>query len=96
MKVPGQESHAQYLASISLWGQGRQEIADGDSKVLNSYLGEAAPTGDEFMEKVGRLCGSTSRAHWIDLVGINARKIDHSWHTKIPVVPQGRYCFGYP
>ena len=48
--------------------------------VLKSNLGETAPTGDEFMEKIGSLCGSKPSTHWIDIVGIVERHIPHSWH----------------
>jgi hypothetical protein len=66
--------------------QGRQELAERElrmpllTKVLQEYLGEAAPTGDDFMDKIGGLCGSTSQTHWIDIVGITDRKISHAWH----------------
>jgi hypothetical protein len=48
--------------------------------VLRRNLGDAAPTGDEFMEGVGGVCGSGSTGHWIDIVGIVGRRISHSWH----------------
>ena len=64
--------------------------ADGETvrmqkltKVLKEYLGEGAPSGDEFMETIGSLCGSKPSTHWIDIVGITDRKIDHSWHQDI-------------
>merc|ERR1712087_156231 len=48
--------------------------------VLRDYLGDGAPTGDGFMETIGKLCGSKPSTHWIDIVGITDRKIPHSWH----------------
>lgn len=48
--------------------------------VLRQYLGEESPTGDEFMETIGALCGSEPSYHWIDIVGVMNRKIPHSWH----------------
>ena len=48
--------------------------------VLRKYLGEDSPTGDEFMETIGALCGSEPSHHWIDIVGVMNRKIPHSWH----------------
>ena len=66
--------------------QGRAEQSDGELRmkkltvVLKEYLGEEAPTGDEFMDTIGGLCGSKPQTHWIDIVGITDRKISHSWH----------------
>ena len=48
--------------------------------VLTNYLGDSAPTGDSFMEKIGQLCGSKASTHWIDIVGVTDRMISHSWH----------------
>ncbi|EED95290.1 predicted protein [Thalassiosira pseudonana CCMP1335] len=48
--------------------------------VLKANLGDDAPTGDEFMEKIGSLCGSKPSTHWIDIVGVLDRRIPHSWH----------------
>jgi hypothetical protein len=50
------------------------------TRVLKEHLGSQGPTGDEFMEKIGELCGSQPSTHWIDIVGITGRKILHSWH----------------
>jgi len=38
------------------------------------------PTGDEFMNAIGSLCGAHPSGHWIDIVGITDRMISHSWH----------------
>ncbi|KAL7484755.1 hypothetical protein ACHAW6_010369 [Cyclotella cf. meneghiniana] len=57
--------------------------------VLKSSLGESAPTGDEFMEKIGSLCGSKPSTHWIDIVGIVDRRIPHSWHQDTGRSPNG-------
>lgn len=74
------------LPDSSLQGSWRCET-EGDelrmkklTEVLKSNLGETAPTGDEFMEKIGSLCGSKPSTHWIDIVGIVERYIPHSWH----------------
>lgn len=48
--------------------------------VLREYLGQQAPSGDQFMEAIGALCGSEPSYHWIDIVGVMNRKIPHSWH----------------
>jgi hypothetical protein len=50
------------------------------SKVLKETLGSEAPTGDEFMMKLGQLCGVHPSNHWIDIIGIKDRRISHSWH----------------
>lgn len=59
------------------------------TKVLKGYLGDEAPTGDHFMQTVGSLCGSKPSTHWIDIVGIKDRKIDHSWHQDTGTSPNG-------
>jgi hypothetical protein len=85
--------------------QGRKEFADGElrmpllTKVLLEYLGEAAPTGDEFMDRIGSLCGSTPQTHWIDIVGITDRRISHSWHQdtgRSPNEDTKTVLFGFP
>lgn len=50
------------------------------TQILQQYLGNAAPTGDEFMDTIGALCGSQPRTHWIDIVGVLNRRVPHSWH----------------
>ncbi|KAL7494508.1 hypothetical protein ACHAWT_003171 [Skeletonema menzelii] len=50
------------------------------TEVLKQYIGEDSPTGDEFMEAIGALCGSEPSSHWIDIVGVMNRRIPHSWH----------------
>lgn len=50
------------------------------TEVLKKYIGEHSPTGDEFMEAIGALCGSEPSCHWIDIVGVMNRRIPHSWH----------------
>ena len=68
------------------------------TKVLSEYLGEQAPTGDEFMNKIGGLCGETSLNHWIDIVGVKNRKITHSWHQDTGNSSGGRktVLLGFP
>jgi hypothetical protein len=48
--------------------------------VLQDRLGEDAPTGDEFMMKIGGLCGENPSMHWIDIIGVKDRILSHSWH----------------
>jgi len=57
--------------------------------MLRDHLGDGAPTGDEFMESIGGLCGSGSTGHWIDIVGIVGRRISHSWHQDTGRCPGG-------
>jgi hypothetical protein len=59
------------------------------TKVLKDYIGDKAPTGDHFLETIGSLCGSKPSTHWIDIVGIKDRKIDHSWHQDSGRSPNG-------
>ena len=67
--------------------------------VLRDELGAAAPTGDEFMDALGGLCGSSPQTHWIDIVGVLDRKIPHSWHLDTGRSPGGdtkTVCLGFP
>ncbi len=48
--------------------------------VLKDKLGDEAPTGDEFMMKIGSLCGLNPSNHWIDIIGVKDRVVSHSWH----------------
>ena len=59
------------------------------TEVLQRYLGANAPTGDEFMDTIGSLCGSTPSTHWIDIVGVLNRRVPHSWHQDTGRSPGG-------
>lgn len=48
--------------------------------VLKDALGDNAMTGDELFAKIGGLCGSKPSTHWIDIFGVQDRKLNHSWH----------------
>lgn len=85
----------------------RQFLKDADdirmrrlTLALKEHLGEKAPTGDQFMESIGKLCGSKCSTHWIDIVGITDRKISHSWHQDTGRFPGGDTCrtvmLGFP
>ncbi|CAB9506032.1 expressed unknown protein [Seminavis robusta] len=85
--------------------QGRPELEEGQlrmpllTKVLKEHLGDGAPTGDEFMDTIGDLCGSKPQTHWIDIVGITDRKISHSWHQdtgRSPNEDTKTVLFGFP
>ena len=59
------------------------------TQVLSKYLGEGAPTGDQMMDTIGALCGSNPSTHWIDIVGVQDRRIPHSWHQDTGRSPNG-------
>ncbi len=61
-------------------GDDGQLRMNGLTKVLKQYLGEDAPSGDEFMNAIGRLCGEEPSTHWMDIIGVQDRSINHSWH----------------
>jgi hypothetical protein len=50
------------------------------TSVLEKNLGPKAPTGDEFVMKIGKLCGVNPSNHWIDIIGVKDRPVSHSWH----------------
>ncbi len=58
------------------------------TRVLQLALGDGAPTGDEFFQAIGRLCGSKPSTHWIDIYGVQDRKINHSWHLDFGQSPE--------
>jgi len=66
--------------------------------VLQEYLGDDAPTGDEFMDTIGGLCGSKPSTHWIDIVGVLTRRIPHSWHQDTGNSPENSktVLLGFP
>ena len=75
------------------------------TQVLEDTLGSGAPTGDEFMMKMGSLCGKDPSAHWIDIIGVKDRIVSHSFHQdtgksyeKISDVDTSRYTvmLGFP
>ena len=59
------------------------------TRALRQHLGEQAPTGDEFMDTIGALCGSLPQTHWIDIVGVLNRRVPHSWHQDTGRSPEG-------
>ena len=68
------------------------------SQVLSKYLGEGALTGDQMMDAFGALCGSNPSTHWIDIVGVQDRRIPHSWHQDTGRSPNSTMTvlFGFP
>ena len=59
------------------------------TQILSKYLGAGAPTGDDFCDVIGSLCGSNPSTHWIDIVGVQDRRIPHSWHQDTGRSPNG-------
>ena len=68
------------------------------TNVLKDAFGDEAPTGDELMHKIGALCGSKPSTHWIDIVGVQDRKISHSWHLDTGLSPENSktVLWGFP
>ncbi len=58
------------------------------TNILQEYFGHQAPTGDEFIERIGSFCNSTQTPYHItDVSGVSAyqnkqqgEKTDHAWH----------------
>jgi hypothetical protein len=50
------------------------------TQVLSEALGDPAPTGDELFQTIGKLCGTKPSTHFIDIYGVQGRKIPHSFH----------------
>ena len=57
------------------------------TEVLHDALGVGAPTGDDLLHKIGALCGSHPSTHFIDIVGVQDRKLAHSWHLDTGLSP---------
>jgi hypothetical protein len=70
------------------------------TQVLQEAFGEEnAPTGDELFQAIGNLCGSKPSTHWIDIYGVQDRKINHSWHLdfgKSPRDDSRTVLWGFP
>ena len=68
------------------------------TRVLKTVLGPQAPTGDEFVQAIGNLCGSKPTTHWIDIYGVQDRTINHSWHLDSGQSPENSktVLLGFP
>jgi hypothetical protein len=66
--------------------------------VLQQHLGDGAPTGDAFMDTIGKLCGRKPSTHLIDIVGVLTRRIPHSWHQDTGNSPENSktVLLGFP
>ena len=68
------------------------------TQVLREVLGHRAPTGDELLKTIGKLCGSKPSTHFIDIYGVQDRKISHSWHLDFGRSPENSrtVLWGFP
>jgi len=88
MNMPDKARQVLLLPDSSLQGSWKCHVGDDNNparmvkltKILREYLGEGAPTGDDFMNAIGSLCGNNPTTHWIDIVGVLDRRVPHSWH----------------
>mmetsp|Transcript_10441 Transcript_10441/g.13587 ORF Transcript_10441/g.13587 Transcript_10441/m.13587 type:complete len:199 (+) Transcript_10441:2-598(+) len=86
--MPDKARQVLLLPDSSLQGSWKCHVGDDNNparmvkltKILREYLGEGAPTGDDFMNAIGSLCGNNPTTHWIDIVGVLDRRVPHSWH----------------
>jgi hypothetical protein len=50
-------------------------------------------------EAIGKLCGPKPSTHWIDIYGVQDRKINHSWHLDFGKSPESSthtVLWGFP
>jgi hypothetical protein len=68
------------------------------TKVLRDALGNEALSGDDLLSAVGSLCGPTPTTHFIDIVGVQDRRIAHSWHLDTGYSPNNSktVLWGFP
>ena len=69
------------------------------SLVLRDAFGEdKAPSGEDFMARIGALCGKQPSTHWMDIVGVQDRVVSHSWHLDTGLSPQDSMTvlWGFP
>ena len=55
-------------------------------------------TGDDLVRAIGSICGPSASTHWIDIHGVQNKKINHSWHLDAGVSPGNRrtVLWGFP
>ena len=68
------------------------------TKILREKFGDNASSGDELLHRIGALCGSQPSTHFIDIVGVQDRKLSHSWHLDTGVSPENSktVLWGFP
>ena len=92
------------LSDSSLEGSWRMPETTMDrmkrtTDLLRATLGDQAPTGDELINAIGNLCGSKPSTHFIDIFGVQDRKINHSWHLdagRSPEEDSRTVLWGFP
>jgi len=60
---------------------------------INSYF-----DGDDLFRAIGDICGPAASTHWIDIYGVQDRKINHSWHLDAGQSPNNcrTVLWGFP
>jgi len=55
-------------------------------------------SGDDLFRAIGSICGSSASTHWIDIYGVQDRRLNHSWHLDAGQSPQNRktVLWGFP
>jgi hypothetical protein len=55
-------------------------------------------TGDDLFDAIGSICGEGASTHWIDIYGVQDRKLNHSWHLDAGRSPQNckTVLWGFP
>ena len=55
-------------------------------------------SGDDLFRAIGSICGSGASTHWIDIYGVQDRRLNHSWHLDAGQSPQNRktVLWGFP
>jgi hypothetical protein len=66
--------------------------------LLQDAFGPSGPTGDELFQAIGNLCGTKPTTHFIDIFGVQDRKIPHSWHLDSGTSPENSrtVLWGFP
>jgi hypothetical protein len=57
--------------------QHTEEYGDGGTSSSSSRINF---DGDDLFRRIGEICGNGASTHWIDIYGVQNKKINHSWH----------------
>ncbi|OEU13152.1 hypothetical protein FRACYDRAFT_242903 [Fragilariopsis cylindrus CCMP1102] len=54
--------------------------------------------GDDLFRRIGEICGNGASTHWIDIYGVQNKKINHSWHLDAGISPNDcqTVLWGFP
>jgi hypothetical protein len=54
--------------------------------------------GDDLFRRIGEICGNGASTHWIDIYGVQNKKINHSWHLDAGISPDDcqTVLWGFP